>query len=55
MTRFVCETKFCQCSTEDDMKFCFKAIFMMITHTVGGICDNSRLKIIRLDLTATFV
>ena len=26
------------------MKTCFKAILLIITHTVGGICDNSPRK-----------
>ena len=35
------------------MKTCFKAILQIKAHRVGGICDNSRRKIIRLNLTAT--
>jgi len=30
------------------MRTCFKEILQTTTHRVGGICDNSRQKIIRL-------
>jgi len=45
---------FLQCSTKDYMKSCFKAILLIITHIVRGICDKSQLKIIRLNLITTF-
>jgi len=41
MTCFANETMFWQGSTEDYMKSCFKALLLLITHKVGGICDNS--------------
>jgi len=33
---FAYETMFWQCSAEDNMKSCFKAILLIIVHTVGG-------------------
>jgi len=42
-----------QCSVEHHVKSCFKAIIQMIT-TVGGICDSSWRKIIRLNIMATY-
>ena len=35
------------------MKTCFKAMLLIITHTVGGICDNSWRKLTAPNLTAT--
>ena len=35
------------------IKTCFKAILLIITHTVGGICDSSRWKLTAPNLTAT--
>jgi len=54
MTCFAYETMFWQCSTEDYMKPCFKAILLIITHTVGRICVSSWEEIIRLGLITTF-
>jgi len=57
MTCFAYKTMFWQCSarsTEDYMKSCFKAVLLIITHKVGGICDNSQRKISRLKLTTSF-
>jgi len=48
------ETMFWQCSTQDYMKFCFKAILLIITYMVGGICVSSRGEIIKLSLITTF-
>jgi len=54
MTCFAYEKMFWQRSIEDYMKFCFKAIFLIIIHAVGEICVSSREEIIRLNLITTF-
>jgi len=46
---FAYETMFWQCSTENYMKSCFKAILLIITHTVRGICLSSRGETSRLN------
>jgi len=51
---FAYETMVWQCSVEDHMKSCFKAIFQMIT-TIGGICDSSWQKIMSLNLIETLI
>jgi len=51
---FAYETMVWQCSVENHMKPCFKALFRMIA-TVGGICDSLWRKIIILNLTATLI
>jgi len=42
------ETIFWQCSTEG-YEVLFQGNFANVTHTVGGICDSSRRKIIGLN------
>jgi len=54
MTCFAYERMFWQCSTEDYTKSCFKAVLLIIAHTVGGICVSLREGIIRLSLITTF-
>jgi len=46
---------FWQCSNEDYMKSCFKAVLLIITHKVGGIGNNSQRKISGLKLIKTCV
>jgi len=37
------------------MKSCFKAVLLMITHTVGGTCVSSQGEISRLSLILNFL
>jgi len=54
MTYVAYETMFWQRSIKAYMKSCFKAILLMIVHTVGGICVSARGEKVKPNLITTF-